>query len=234
MDSKYIKDSVAKSEDNISGQTIKARHYVRKYGFMLFLLALSVALEFARFKLPFLPSFLDVDFSIFPEFVSALFFGPIVGIGTVVLKNLLHMLIFYFANGNISYVGEISNLITDVAFILIAFSIFFLFVGKLPIVRETRKIRIRGILDSGTASAFATSIIMLPVMRWIIYPWFVKYFSARGYAVDFLKLYQEVLPSVENLWQGLFIFNLPWIFFKLIVVTLLATLTYALITNREK
>lgn len=197
------------------------------------LIIVATGLEFIKIEVPFLPSFMKVDFSIFPEFIATVFFGPIVGIVAVLLKNVFHMLIFYALNGVVSYAGELSNLITDSVFILIAFSIYLSVAGRLPIINQTKPRRIFGVLISGTGSALATAIIMLPVMNLLIFPMFERFYASYGIEFDILSYYAEKIPNIETLWQGLVNYNLPWEFGKLFLVTIIATIVYAISTINE-
>lgn len=197
------------------------------------LLVVSTALEFFRIELSFLPSFMDVDFSIFPEFVALVFYGPFIGIGIVLLKNIAHMLIFFMINGAISYVGELSNVLTDIIFILIAFVAYNIIINGRTSYEMNRRRRAGSVALSGIISSALTSVILLPIMNYVIYPLFVKYFAANGYNVSFLDFYAEKAPSITSIWQGLLMFNLPWEFSKLVAVTLIATITYYIATRRE-
>lgn len=96
-----------------------------------------------------------------------------------------------------------------------------------------RKKRIMGVAFSGIISSALTSISLLPIMNYLIYPLFVKYFESNGYKINFLDLYIEKAPNITNIWQGLLMFNLPWEFFNLIAVTLIATITYCIVTIHE-
>lgn len=212
----------------------KAKSLVKRIAIISCLAVSAIVLAFIRLDFSVLPSFMKIDFSIFPEFVATVFFGPVVGIATAVIKNIAHMLLFYISHGNISYVGEISNLITDVMFIVIAFSIYYALAGKLPFVKQTRKKRISGVFVAGACSALATALAMIPIMKLVIYPLYVKYFEARGYQIDFLNYFTEKLPSITNIWQGLLVFNLPYEFGKLLCVTIFATITYMIVTKMEK
>lgn len=207
---------------------------IRKILVSVLLLILSTGLEFLRIEFKFLPSFLDVDFSIFPEFIVLVLYGLFAGISVVVLKNIAHMLIFYLVYGNISYVGELSKFLTDMVFLIIVFAIYYLITKGKPAYEVPRKTRRKGVVISGVISSVLTSVIMLPISNYLIYPMFVKYFAARDIQIGFLQLYAEKLPSITSIWQGLLIFNLPWEFAKLICVTIFATITYVIITVREK
>lgn len=228
-------DSVKESEHYVEFEKTLDKNRVLRVSLMsLFLLIVATALEFVRLTFSFLPSFLDVDISIFPEFIGLVFFGPVIGITIVVFKNLLHMLIFFVIHGNISYVGELSNLITDTVFILIAFLVFRAITSGLPATDVRRSRRRLGVFVAGTVSSIATSIILLPVMNYVIYPMFEVYFHNRDHQ-DFnvLSYYTEKLASITSIWQGLIIYNLTWEFSKLMVVTIFATSMYIIVTENE-
>lgn len=213
---------------------LKPHMIVRAVMVSILLLIVSTGLEFFRLEFSFLPSFMELDFSIFPEFIALVFYGPIVGVAIVVLKNAAHMLLFYLLNGSVSYVGELSNLLTDIIFILIAFVVYNMITKGRRSYDLPRVVRIRGIIASGAISSAATAVIMVPIMQQLIYPLFVKYFAANGYTLDFLEFYQDKLPSIESVWQGLLVFNLPWEFSKLMCVTIIATIVYSIVTIKER
>lgn len=200
----------------------------------IILLVIAVALQFLRIKFDFLPSFLEVDFSIVPEFIGLVFYGPVVGVAMVILKNIAHMLIFFLMHGTINYVSDLSNFLTDSCFIVTAFIVFRFVLGITHSHRLPRAIRIRGLFFSGLIGAGATAVIMLPVTRYIIYPMFVDFFEAHGVQLNIFAYYVEKLPTVKSMLHGMLIFNLPWDFCKLLGVTIFATLIYALVTLKEK
>lgn len=200
----------------------------------IILLVLAVALEFLRIKLDFLPSFLEVDFSIVLEFIGLVFYGPIIGVAMVLLKNLAHMLIFFLLHGTLNYVSDLSNFLTDSCFIIVVFFIFRIVFGITHSQRLPRAIRIRSVFFSGLIGSAATSLIMIPVTRYLIFPLFVKFFAAHGVQLNIFAYYLEKMPSLKGMFQAMMIFNLPWEFCKLLGVTLFATLIYTLATLREK
>lgn len=217
----------------VSEETARAGSIFKMLIFAFLLYAIAVGLEFLRFNLPFLPKFLAVDFSIFPEFVSTVFFGPIVGVVTIILKNATHMLVYYFIYNDISYVGELSNLIDDTVFVLLAFAIFYAVVGKQSVAKQTKGRRIGGLLFSGAGSALATALIMIPIYNSLLIPMYVKYFEKRDIVLDVFAMYAEKLSTLESIWQGLLVFNLPWNFGKLLAVTIISTIVYAIATAKE-
>lgn len=200
---------------------------------ILFLFIASTGLSFLRFKLPFLPSFLEVEFSIVPEFICVVFFGPLVGSAVVVLKNLAHMVIYTIIIGAPSYVSELSNVLTDLIFIFFAYVIFRLAIKNEVSEFVPRSKRINAVAIGGIGSSFLTAVLILPFDYFVIYPLFIKYFQHYGVQLDIMSYYLEKLPSLVHLWQGILIFNFPWEFGKLLAVTLIAVGSYSIATINE-
>ena len=57
---------------------------------------------------------------------------------------------------------------------------------------------------------------------YIVYPIYTKFMPMDV----IIAAYSSILPSIKNLWQALFIFNLPFTFAKGLVNVLIATLIY--------
>ena len=57
---------------------------------------------------------------------------------------------------------------------------------------------------------------------YIVYPIYTKFMPMDV----IIAAYSSILPSIKNLWQALFVFNLPFTFAKGLVNVLIATLIY--------
>ena len=57
---------------------------------------------------------------------------------------------------------------------------------------------------------------------YIVYPIYTKFMPMDV----IIAAYSSILPSIKNLWQALFVFNLPFTFVKGLVNVLIATLIY--------
>ena len=77
------------------------------------LIAVSWVLYVFSFKIPIVPSFLSMDFSELPAVIAALSMGPLAGFFVCLVKNILHLLI-----SHTMWVGELSNFILGVAFVV--------------------------------------------------------------------------------------------------------------------
>lgn len=67
-----------------------------------------------KFPLPFAPPFMTVDFGDVPSLIAGFALGPIAGIITVIIKNIINVMF----NGTMTaFVGEFSNIIVGSAFV---------------------------------------------------------------------------------------------------------------------
>lgn len=226
-----IKES--KEYGKLEGKT-PLRMLMKSFLAITILFVLSVILSFARIKLSFIPNFIEIDFSTFPEFVILILFGPTVAMGTAVLKNFAHMAFYALIKDNVSYVDELSSLITDLLFIIFILIIYAIITKGKSSSALSRAERTKSIVASGIGSSVVTAFALLPVMYFLIYPLYVRVYAIDGITLDFLSLYTQKLSSITNLWQGLLIFNLPWAFSKLFVSTILTTITYRFLSQGKK
>ena len=90
------------------------RHLNVRYMTMTAMLsAVAFVLMFLDFKVPFMPSFISMDFSELPALIGAFAMGPWYGAIICLVKNLLHLLITTTGG-----VGELSNFILGSAFVM--------------------------------------------------------------------------------------------------------------------
>ena len=87
--------------------------YVRKLTVTAMLAAISVVLMYLQISVPFMPAFIQFDFSDLPALIGAYAFGPVAGVVIVLLKNVIHLLVSQTA-----WIGELSNFILGVLFVL--------------------------------------------------------------------------------------------------------------------
>ena len=213
---------------------------VRTITVMAVLTVAAAVLRFLNFTPPFLPSFLSIDFSAFPELLASLAYGPFFGILIVVIKNIIYAIIKY---NSLSVSSIITNLVLNSLFITIA-GIFYskrmyYYNPKKPIKRDMRRIRIFG---GGVLGAFAAAIASFPLAKFVTFPIMIKYYSSKGYSEkNIIYFYQytlnivnEMLPDklqgiitdVGSLNRGIAFFNVPSTFLKFFISALFAVLVY--------
>lgn len=156
--------------------------------------AVAAILMMLSFNVPLMPSFIKFDFSELPVLIASFAIGPLGGAAVALIKNLIN-LIFTTTGG----VGEFSNFILSCIFAVTA--------GTIYKHHKTRKgaavAALIGALTMAVAGVFSNYFIIYPL------------FSLIGWKSEMvLGLYQAVNPNIRNLWQALFIFNMPFTFIK--------------------
>lgn len=167
--------------------------------------ALSTVLMMLSFSVPFMPSFLKLDFSELPALIASFSMGPVSGVLVCLIKNLLN-LPFSTTGG----VGELCNFLLGTCFVLPA--------GLIYRFRKNRRTALLAALLGALAMAFAS----LPLNYFISYPMYMKFLPLE----QIIGMYQAIFPGVNGLFQCLLIFNVPFTFLKGLLDTILTFLVY--------
>lgn len=167
--------------------------------------ALSTVLMMLSFSVPFMPSFLKLDFSELPALIASFSMGPVSGVLVCLIKNLLN-LPFSTTGG----VGELCNFLLGACFVLPA--------GLIYRFRKNRRTALLAALLGALAMAFAS----LPLNYFISYPMYMKFLPLE----QIIGMYQAIFPGVNGLFQCLLIFNVPFTFLKGLLDTILTFLVY--------
>ena len=114
--------------------------------------AVAVVLQYLEFGVPFVPSFLKMDFSDVPELIGAFMIGPEGGVVICYVKNLVHLLV-----SQSGFVGELSNFILGASFSITA--------GMIYHYHKTKK----GALAACIVSAIVMAAVSLPSNYFIVY-----------------------------------------------------------------
>ena len=183
--------------------TQKSRVNIRKMTMTALLGAISAVLMLFSFKVPLMPSFISMDFSELPALIAAFSLGPVSGVAVCLIKNLLNLLASQTGG-----VGELSNFLLGCCFVLPA--------GLIYRYRKTRASALLGAL----AGAVAMAVLSMFTNYFIVYPIYTQFMPMEA----IMGMYQAINPKVENLWQALWMFNMPFTFIKgmcSVVVTML-------------
>ena len=173
--------------------------------------ALGFVLMLLEFPLSFvMPSFIKLDFSELPALIASFAYGPIWGVAVCLFKNLLHL--FSTTTGG---VGELSNFILGAVFVFVA--------GLVYKKEKSKKSAIMGSIIGSIVMAvvgvFSNYFITYPIFSVTLLPW-----------EAILNMYKAILPSVDNMWEALVIFNLPFNFVKGLLDTIICVLIYKKLT----
>ena len=183
---------VTTNNNQVQKGTVK-RVNIRYMTVTAMLSAVAYILMFLDFSVPFMPSFIKMDLSELPALIGSFAFGPVCGVIICLVKNVLHLLIT--STGG---VGELSNFILGVAFVLPA--------GLIYKYKRNRKAALIGsILGAVFMGAF--SVIS---NNFLVYPVYYNFMAKDA----ILAAYQAILPSVDSILECLICFNMPFTMIK--------------------
>ena len=190
----------------MSANTIqKSRINTRKIAMTAVMAAVATVLMFISFKLPFMPSFISLDFSVLPALIASFTLGPLSGVAVCFVKNLVNL-----TQSMTGGVGELSNFIIGSAFVLPAGLIY----------KKHRNLA--GAAIGSVLGALFMAVLGLFSNYFIVYPIYTNLMPMEA----IMGMYQAINPSVENLWQALIVFNLPFTFCKGLISAVVALLVY--------
>ncbi len=155
--------------------------------------ALATVLMFLSFSVPFMPSFIKMDFSELPALIASFALGPVSGVAVCLIKNLVNLL-----RTTTGGIGELSNFILGVAFVLPA-GLFY----------QHMKNR-RGALIGSLVGAAAMAIISVFSNYFVVYPIYTNFMPMDV----IISMYHAINPHITTLWQALIFFNMPFTFVK--------------------
>lgn len=187
-------------------QTTKTRrNYLRTLAVTGVLSALGTVLMVLEFPVPFMPSFVKLDFSELPALLATFSMGPLSGVAVCLVKNLIHLPL-----SSTGGVGELCNFLLGVCLVLPA--------GILYKIRKNRRAALIGSLGGSAVMALCS----VPLNYFVSYPVYTKFMPLDA----IIGMYQALVPGVDGLLQCLLVFNLPFTLFKGLVDTLLVFLIY--------
>ncbi|MCI8385004.1 MAG: ECF transporter S component [Acutalibacter sp.] len=191
--------------NNQTSTMTKRRINTRSMAVTAVLGAVSAALMFVAFRVPLMPSFIQMDVSELPALIAAFSMGPLSGVAVCLIKNLVHLLVTTTGG-----VGELSNFLLGAAFVLPA-----------GLIYRTRKDRI-GALIGSLAGALAMALASLPSNYFITYPFYAMLMPMEA----ILDMYRAINPNVKTLTDALVWFNMPFTFIKAMLSVAVTFLIY--------
>ena len=177
----------------------------RKIAMTAVMAAVSTVLMFISFKLPFMPSFISLDFSDLPALIASFTLGPLSGMAVCFVKNLVNL-----TQSMTGGVGELSNFIISSAFVVPAGIIY----------RKRRNFASAAV--GAVLGALFMAVLGLFSNYYVVYPIYTNIMSMEA----ILGMYKAINPAVDNLWEALLMFNLPFTFCKGMISAVVTLLTY--------
>lgn len=167
--------------------------------------AIAYILMFLEFSVPLMPGFIKMDLSDLPALIGTFAVGPVGGVIIALIKNLLHLTVT--STGG---VGELSNFILNVAFILPA--------GILYKFKKTKLSACGGAI----LGAVFMAVISVVTNYFVVYPIYYNFMPEE----TILAAYQAIFPGVKTILQSLIIFNMPFTFIKGMISVVITFLIY--------
>ncbi len=188
---------------------------VRKITVTAILSAVATVLMFLNVPVPFMPSFIKLDFSELPALLAAFTMGPASGAAVCLVKNVVNLFIDGFETAG---VGELSNFILGVAFVVPAGFIY----GKWKIKK--------GAVAGSLVGAVTMALLSVATNFFITYP---AYINLMGFPLEaILGMYHVINPIVGtepnnmNLLTALVVFNVPFTFLKGMLSVIITFIIY--------
>jgi len=183
----------------------KQRISTRKIAMTAVMAAVATVLMFISFKVPFMPSFISLDFSDLPALIASFTLGPQSGMAVCFVKNLVNL-----TQSMTGGVGELSNFIISSAFVVPAGMIY----------RKHRNF-VSAAVGSVLGAVFM-AVLGLFSNYYVVYPIYTNIMPMEA----ILGMYKAINPAVENLWGALLMFNLPFTFMKGMISAVVTLMTY--------
>lgn len=188
---------------------------VRKITVTAILSAVATVLMFLNVPVPFMPSFIKLDFSELPALLAAFTMGPASGAAVCLVKNVVNLFIDGFETAG---VGELSNFILGVAFVVPA--------GFIYRKWKTKK----GAVAGSLVGAVTMALLSVATNFFITYP---AYINLMGFPLEaILGMYHVINPIVGtepnnmNLLTALVVFNVPFTFLKGMLSVIITFIIY--------
>jgi len=240
--SKLSKDTTVAKVASANEKKIK---YILKTVIIMFLLtAASCALQFANFKTWVLPSFISIEFSVFPELIASIAYGPVFGIIIVLLKNIFRLLL-----QSAAYSAALSNFILDSVFV---FTVGFIYTKRMFSLKSKKshkkrdRVKRRRIVIGGLLGTAITTIVSFFLTLSLTIPILIRQYSSAGLNEYYIiNNYQQALDrlhrvfpmalsalptEIEDLMHAVLYYNVPVTFIKFFFVSVVVSIVYVIIS----
>lgn len=176
--------------------------------------AIAAILMQLEFSVPFVPSFLKLDFSELPALLASFICGPISGVLVCLIKN-----VFKLITTQTGGVGELCNFLLGASLVI-------------PVGLISKKNKsLKNIVTASVVGALCMAVCSLPINYYISYPVYIKLFMPGD---TILSLYRAIYPGTRSLVHALIIFNMPFTFIKAAADAAAAVIIYRRLPGREK
>lgn len=173
--------------------------------------AVSFVLMQLNFNIPIAPAFVKFDFSDLPALIMSFSIGPVAGVMTELIKNILNLFVTTTMG-----VGELSNFLLGCMFVVPA--------GIVYRRNKTRKNALAAMLVGTLCFAFGGILSNLFIM-------FPFYTMVSGISMDvIIGMCSKILPFVDNKYEVILLSVTPFNILKGVVVSVVTFFLYKRIT----
>ncbi len=165
----------------------------------------TVLMLLFEFPIPFFPPFLKLDLADIPSLIVAFVQGPISGIITVIIRNLINAP--FSASGG---VGEIANAIVGIAF-----------VGTAGLIYKKKR-TVSGAVFSLLFGTIAMGVISIFSNYYIIIPFYSKFMPIDA----IISLCKKTIPFVKTPFEASVFVFMPFTLIKGVIVSLITFFIY--------
>lgn len=170
--------------------------------------AAAFLLTFLSTPLPIFPSFLRLDMSSFATLVAALALGPLAGVLTELVKNLLD----FFFGSNSAGIGQLANFVIGSAFVL-----------PLGLIHSRSK-NVKGFLIGAAAGIISMTLVGMAFNYFVFIPVYAKVLGVEQSA--FVGMAQKVNPNITDLKTLIILAIAPFNLIKGTLVSILGFVFY--------
>ncbi len=179
--------------------------YMTKISVLAVISALLMLLEF---PLPFAPAFYELDLSEIAVLIAGFALGPLAGVLTELIKILLNLIM----NGTATaFVGEISNFLIGVSFVLPA-----------SLIYKHNK-SLKGAIIGMAVGTLSLGVIGALLNYFVLVPAYSKFLVSMD---KILEMGNKVNPSINGLWTLILFATLPFNLLKGVICSVVTALIY--------
>ena len=183
---------------------------VKKIALIGMLGALGGLLMLIKTPLPFMPPFMDFDLAALPEIIGGFALGPVAAVLIVIVKLIVKLAIL---GTSTAFVGELSNFIVSVAYVLPAVLIYD--------HHKEKKSALQGMMIGTIVCTLAAVISNV----YMIIPFYANMMA--GWSVDtIVDMCHAVCPLVNDIWTLALFGVVPFNFIKCGVTSVITFIVY--------
>ena len=172
--------------------------------------AITVVLYyFAKFKLPFFPSFLDIQVSEIPALITSFIYGPISGCLIIIIRFLIKL-----PASTTFFVGELADLIIGLTLIIVC-----------SLIYKKRR-TFKGAVLASLLGILVSTLVACVVNLTILIPFYMDVFGLDYAALAKMMSYIPFVNENNFLLVYLFIGVIPFNLFRYLIVFILTFLLY--------